>query len=120
MIALFALVACTHEQPVFDELGPEVSILTPVDGDQFDAGATVTFIVEFEENLGLHGYFIWLISEDGTDAFLVHKEHVHTTSYRVEVDYVMPDTPGQQYELLVEANDHDNNVSHTSVFIDIN
>lgn len=114
----FLLSACGKEgDPVFDQLGPEVTILTPVDGTELPGGEKVPLVAEIEENLGLHSYYIWLVNERDGMPSLIEKQHLHAKKHRVDTVFLLPDEPGQAFRIRIEAVDHDENRTIESIGI---
>ncbi|MCB0577830.1 MAG: hypothetical protein KDD10_00785 [Phaeodactylibacter sp.] len=114
----FLLCACDKgEAPLLDQLGPDVKVIAPKEGAELPGGENFRLVVEIEENLGLHSYYIWLVNERDGLPSLIEKQHLHTKKHRVDTTYLLPDEPGQAFHIRIEAVDHDDNRTIKSIGI---
>lgn len=119
LLAFFSILSCNKESAVIDKLGPEVQILAPQNQAIYNIGDSIHLQIQITENLGLHGYFIWLVEKSSGYPHLIDKKHLHNTFHELELQYQLPDVPTGAYEILVEASDHDNNISKATITINI-
>lgn len=119
LLAFFSFIACNKESAVIDELGPDIQILAPQNQANYNIGDSIHLQIQITENLGLHGYFIWLVEKSTGYPHLIDKKHLHNTFHELELLYQLPDVPTGAYEILVEASDHDNNISKMTITINI-
>ena len=117
---LLALLSCQKEKAILDEVGPDIRIISPVNQSVFTAGTKIDLEVKIEENLGLHSYFIWLIDSETQYPSLIDKGHLHTTSAILNTAYDLSEVSPGDYEILVQATDHDANNSEATIRIRIN
>jgi len=116
-VGSLALISCDKDKPVLDKEGPEVNILAPADQSTFETGDQMGLQVEIKENLGLHGYFIWLIESETGWPHLIDKQHSHGENHDLNINYRLPDIPEGKYEIFVEATDHDGNIGEATIEI---
>lgn len=112
-LSLFLLASisfsCKQNEPILDEIGPEINILSPKQLAAFSPGEEMQIQIEIEENLGLHGYFVWLINPDTGEPSLIDKSHIHASYHVVNHTYTVGDFLAGDYEIVVEATDHEGN-----------
>jgi hypothetical protein len=113
------LFSCQQNEPVLDEIGPEITILAPKKQDAFSPGEEMQIHLEIQENLGLHGYFIWIVHTESGEPFLIDKSHIHASYHVVDQVYTIGDVMGGDYEIVVEATDHESNRTIETVVIQI-
>jgi hypothetical protein len=113
------LPSCKKDAPVLDELGPQINIIEPAQQSTFSVGEQIPLKIEISENLGLHGYFVWLIESATGTPHLIDKQHLHSTFVELSLDYPLPDLPPGKYEIIVEASDHDSNISEATIEVAI-
>ena len=120
LFLVFTILSCNKDKAVLDVLGPEIRIISPADQSVFTSGSEIDLVIEIEENLGLHSYFIWLIDSATNYPSLIDKGHLHTTSAMLNTKYDLSEVSPGAYEILVQATDHDVNTTEESIHIKIN
>lgn len=109
-ISLF-FVCCNKEGdgPIIDKEAPNITIQSPEENARFEAGSLMQVMVDIEENLELHEYTILLKAVNTDVVLIVDAGHSHSKMLRIEKEVQLPSVQNQQYQLMVEATDHDAN-----------
>lgn len=109
------LSSCSSRDAQLDVEAPNIKIMSPEPNSLYPTGTALPVDIVFDENLGLHTYFIWLVSLEDNRPYLVDKQHLHTLNLEVSLDFSLDGMAPGSYELLVEADDHDNNKTKATV-----
>lgn len=102
------------DEPMTDESGPAISLLSPTVDQTFTSGDTVEIRATVEDNDELHDVSAILTrTHNGSEVIVWEFDtHTHEQIYTLSYDYVV-EVPGMHndFELVIEANDHNGNLS---------
>jgi hypothetical protein len=116
LLTAFLVADCQKEEgPQLDTLPPLIDIVAPTNITSYLAGSSLQLVVDIEENQELHEFSVVLRNADRTYAQTLAGGHLHTTTYRIEETFTLPDLTDQVYTLTVKASDHNDNLASTSV-----
>lgn len=74
LISLF-FIACTKEEEQLNI--PVVNILSPTDGESFNAGDTIFIRAEMSGKVDLHGYEVIIANDSAEEEVFHYNAHVH-------------------------------------------
>lgn len=118
LLLTMGLFSCGKDEPMEDDNKPVVTILSPSASDTYVSGDTVQIRAMITDNDELHEITASLnrTHNGSTEEVWTFDEHSHTGTYELVGSYVVA-VPGMgnDFELTVNASDHNANMGAASV-----
>ncbi len=112
-ILTISISSCKKENP--EEQGPVITLTTPTDEQDFAIGDTIFIEGDITDNEALHELMVMLSKEETGEVVMHWMPVVHEMpSFHIDTFYVPTDTSHIHFNLVIDAWDHDNNMTETN------
>ena len=101
-----------------DRTSPAVTIAKPLDHSTYHTGDTLPIHVQVTDNDQLHEVAVTVYNETTQKNVWELEEHAHG-SFSLDTGVVIQDTVDSDYELVVRANDHQNNITRRTLKVHV-
>ena len=106
LLALMAILFSCGKQ---DEIDPVIELISPTENQTYSGGSTIQVKATITDNEGIHMVHLTVI-DLSTQGHMVHfEEHFDGKTY--ELNKSFPTITGRQYQIHIDAADHDDNVA---------
>jgi hypothetical protein len=104
LLMLGAVISCEKE----DKEKPTINVTSPTPNQQFNAGEVVNIIATISDNNELHE--VHLFVDKTTGGSVVHfMEHLDASTYNLSKPFTAE--AGVTYQIVIQANDHADNLA---------